>query len=75
MEINEIETAYLMRLNALILDVINGSISEDTIAELKALQPRLGQIIRTGKTTATKMAIQKRYKKSPCNRRPNQYKS
>ena len=59
MAINELETAYLMRLNALILDVINGSISEDTIAELKALQPRLGQLIRTGKTTATEKAIQK----------------
>ncbi len=63
MAINEIETAYLMRLNALILDVINGSISEDTIDELKALQPHLGQVIRTSKATATKKAIQKAVQK------------
>lgn len=57
---NERETAYLVHLNALILDVINGSISEDTIDELKALQPHLRQIIGKAKATAAKKAVQKR---------------
>ena len=57
---NEREVAYLVRLNALILDVINGSISEDTVDELRALQPHLRQIIGKSKATAAEKAVQKK---------------
>lgn len=39
------ETATLLMLNAAVLDVISGNISEDTITELKATQADLEHIL------------------------------
>lgn len=43
--LNAKETATLLLLNAAVLDVINGDISEDTITELKATQADLEHIL------------------------------
>ena len=43
--LNAAETATLLMLNAAVLDVINGDISEDTIEELKATQADLEHIL------------------------------
>ena len=59
--LNAAETATLLMLNAAVLDVINGDISEDTIEELKATQADLEHILFK--------------EKSPCSRQPNQCKS
>lgn len=43
--LNAAETATLLMLNAAVLDVISGDISEDTITELKATQADLEHIL------------------------------
>lgn len=43
--LNAAETATLLMLNAAVLDVISGNISEDTITELKATQADLEHIL------------------------------
>ncbi len=43
--LNATETATLLLLNAAVLDVISGNISEDTITELKATQADLEHIL------------------------------
>lgn len=43
--LNAAETATLLMLNAAVLDVISGNISEDTITELKATQSDLEHIL------------------------------
>lgn len=43
--LNAAETATLLMLNAAVLDVISGNISEDTITELKAIQADLEHIL------------------------------
>lgn len=43
--LNAAETATLLMLNAAVLDIISGDISEDTITELKATQADLEHIL------------------------------
>lgn len=59
--LNAAETATLLMLNAAVLDVINGDISEDTIEELKAIQADLEHILFK--------------EESSCNSQPKQHKS
>lgn len=43
--LNAAETATLLMLNAAVLNIISGNISEDTITELKATQADLEHIL------------------------------
>lgn len=43
--LNATETAVLLLLNNVVLDVIDGNTSSDVIDELKAIQPNLEQIL------------------------------
>ena len=60
--LNAAETATLLMLNAAVLDVINGDISEDTIEELKATQADLEHILFKEKALAADNQINARAK-------------
>lgn len=58
--LNAAETATLLMLNAAVLDVINGDISEDTIEELKATQADLEHILFKEKSSCSNLPKQRK---------------